>query len=73
MPGTVAWNWSSAEVTRDREYPGHDSVRMDDRQCEIRRPDETVGLGMLPSEYVRRNIRFTFENDVVGARLLEHD
>ncbi|WP_018233865.1 amidohydrolase family protein [Thioalkalivibrio thiocyanodenitrificans] len=44
-----------------------------DRQCEIRRPDETVGLGMLPSEYVRRNIRFTFENDVVGARLLEHD
>jgi hypothetical protein len=47
-----------------------------DRQCEIRRPDETVALGMLPSvpsEYVRRNIRFTFENDVMGARLLEHD
>ncbi len=27
MPGTVAWNWSSAGVTRDCEYPGHDSVR----------------------------------------------
>jgi predicted TIM-barrel fold metal-dependent hydrolase len=41
-----------------------------DRQVEIRQPDDSVSLSMKPSEYVRQNICFTFENDVVGARLL---
>jgi predicted TIM-barrel fold metal-dependent hydrolase len=41
-----------------------------DRQCEIRPLDPTVHLGLRPSEYVRRNICFTFENDWVGGKLL---
>jgi predicted TIM-barrel fold metal-dependent hydrolase len=42
-----------------------------DRQVEIRQPDETVTLSRPPSEYIRRNVRFTFEDDRVGIGLLE--
>jgi predicted TIM-barrel fold metal-dependent hydrolase len=41
-----------------------------DRQQEIRAPDPTVSLSMPASDYVVRNVRFTFESDMVGARLL---
>ena len=41
-----------------------------DRQYEIRPADPTVTLSLRPSEYVRRNIRFTFEDDWVGGKLL---
>jgi predicted TIM-barrel fold metal-dependent hydrolase len=44
-----------------------------DRQQEIRRPDATVSLPLRASDYVRRNLRFTFEDDMVGARLLALD
>jgi hypothetical protein len=44
-----------------------------DRQYLMRPPDRTVSLRGPPSEYVRRNVRFTFEDDTVGARLLELD
>ena len=44
-----------------------------DRQWEIRPADKTIVLTMPPSEYVRRNIRFTFEDDMVGARLLQFE
>jgi predicted TIM-barrel fold metal-dependent hydrolase len=44
-----------------------------DRQQEIRRPDRTVTLSLHASEYVTRNVRFTFEDDMVGARLLAFD
>lgn len=42
-----------------------------DRQVEIRQPDDSVLLSMRPSDYVARNIFFTFENDAVGACLLD--
>ena len=38
-----------------------------------REPDPHVKLSMLPSEYVRRNMTFTFEDDMIGARLLDQD
>jgi predicted TIM-barrel fold metal-dependent hydrolase len=41
-----------------------------DRQVHERPPDPTVHLKMLPSEYIKRQVRFTFEEDFVGARLL---
>lgn len=44
-----------------------------DRQVEIRPPDPTVTLGMLPSEYIRRNMTFTFEEDRIGARMIQYD
>jgi len=44
-----------------------------DRQLEIRGDDPSVARSMLPSEIVRRQVRFTFEHDVVGARLLAED
>jgi predicted TIM-barrel fold metal-dependent hydrolase len=44
-----------------------------DRQVEIRQPDDSVLLSMRPSAYIARNICFTFENDAVGARLLDCD
>lgn len=42
-----------------------------DRQVEIRQPDDSVLLSMRPSDYIARNICFTFEDDVVGVRLLD--
>lgn len=44
-----------------------------DRQVEQRDPDPTVKLSKLPSDYVRKNMTFTFEEDYVGARLLRED
>ncbi len=44
-----------------------------DHQSQIRAADLTTGLSMLPSEYVRRNICFTVEEDPVGARLLHNE
>jgi predicted TIM-barrel fold metal-dependent hydrolase len=40
-----------------------------DRQVRNRPLDPNVTLSMLPSEYARRNLIFTFEEDPVGARL----
>lgn len=41
-----------------------------DRQQELRPADPLVSLRRPATDYVRRNIRFTFEEDTVGARLL---
>lgn len=44
-----------------------------DRQVDRRPPDPTAPLSMLPSEYIKRNVTFTFEEDYVGARMLGYD
>ncbi len=44
-----------------------------DRQVEIRPPDPTIKLSLKPSEYVRRNMTFTFEEDKLGAEMIKHD
>lgn len=44
-----------------------------DRQVEIRPPDPTMKLTLKPSEYVRRNMTFTFEEDKLGARMIQYD
>ncbi len=44
-----------------------------DRQIDVRPADRTVSLGMRPSEYLRRNVYFTFEEDHVGAKLLREN
>ncbi len=44
-----------------------------DRQVEIRPPDPTVKLSMMPTEYVKRNMTFTFEEDRLGARMIQYD
>lgn len=41
-----------------------------DRQVQIRQPDTSRTLSLLPSDYVRRNVCFTFEDDWVGASLI---
>jgi uncharacterized protein len=44
-----------------------------DRQIHEREPDPTAKLSMLPSEYIKRQVRFTFEDDIVGAKLINED
>jgi predicted TIM-barrel fold metal-dependent hydrolase len=44
-----------------------------DRQVEIRPPDPTVQLSMLPTEYLKRNMTFTFEEDRIGAQMIQYD
>lgn len=44
-----------------------------DRQARVRAPDPTVPLKRLPSEYVKTNMTFTFEEDYLGARLIPFD
>lgn len=44
-----------------------------DHQIEIRPPDPTVKLGMMPSDYVKRNMTFTFEEDRLGAHMIQYD
>ena len=39
-----------------------------DRQVEIRPPDPTVNLSMMPTDYIKRNMTFTFEEDRLGAQ-----
>jgi predicted TIM-barrel fold metal-dependent hydrolase len=41
-----------------------------DRQVRERAPDPTVKLSRLPSEYFARQMSVTFEDDVIGARLV---
>jgi hypothetical protein len=41
-----------------------------DRQVREREPDPTAPLSLLPSEYFARQVRVTFEDDMIGARLL---
>jgi len=44
-----------------------------DRQVEIRPPDPTVKLSLMPTDYVKRNLTFTFEEDRLGARMIQYD
>lgn len=44
-----------------------------DRQVHERPADPTAKLSMLPSEYIKRNVTFTFEEDIIGARLIPHE
>ncbi|HEY4135018.1 MAG TPA: amidohydrolase family protein [Alphaproteobacteria bacterium] len=44
-----------------------------DRQVHERKPDPDVKLTMLPSEYIKRNVTFTFEEDAVGVELVKTD
>jgi predicted TIM-barrel fold metal-dependent hydrolase len=47
-----------------------------DRQVDPRahrEPDPYVKLSLIPSEYVKRQMTFTFEDDMIGARLLDQD
>jgi predicted TIM-barrel fold metal-dependent hydrolase len=44
-----------------------------DRQIRERPPDPTAPLSLLPSEYFARNMSATFEDDLIGARLLPED
>jgi len=41
-----------------------------DRQVREREPDPTAPLRLLPSEYFARQVRVTYEDDMIGARLL---
>jgi uncharacterized protein len=41
-----------------------------DRQVHERPPDPTVHLSLLPSEYFKRQMRVTFEDDLIGVHLL---
>ena len=43
----------------------------DPRQATAGRPREHVQLSMLPSEYLRRNVILTFEDDTTGTKYLE--
>jgi predicted TIM-barrel fold metal-dependent hydrolase len=43
-----------------------------DRQIDVRPPDN-IKLSKLPSEYVKSNLTFTFEEDRMGAKMLAHD
>lgn len=44
-----------------------------DRQVRERPDDPTAPLSMLPSEYFARNMSVTFEDDMIGARLIPED
>ena len=44
-----------------------------DRQIHEREPDPTAKLNLMPSEYIKRQMRFTFEDDLIGARLVARD
>jgi predicted TIM-barrel fold metal-dependent hydrolase len=47
-----------------------------DRQVDAkarREPDPDVQLTMLPSEYVKRQMTFSFEEDEIGVRLIDQD
>lgn len=44
-----------------------------DRQVEIRPPDPTVKLSMMPTDYLKRNMTFTFEEDRLGAKMIQYD
>jgi predicted TIM-barrel fold metal-dependent hydrolase len=44
-----------------------------DRQAEIRPPDPTVPLSKMPTDYIKNNMVFTFEEDYIGARMLDKD
>jgi uncharacterized protein len=41
-----------------------------DRQVRERQPDPTAPLSLLPSEYFKRQVRLTFEDDMLGAKLI---
>jgi predicted TIM-barrel fold metal-dependent hydrolase len=43
-----------------------------DRQAEIRPPDN-IKLSLRPTDYVKRNMSFTFEDDVIGGHMMEYD
>jgi predicted TIM-barrel fold metal-dependent hydrolase len=43
----------------------------DPRQATANRPRDDVQLSLLPSEYFRRNVVLTFEDDTIGLQLLE--
>ena len=44
-----------------------------DRQVKERPPDPSIKLGRLPSEYMRDQITATFEDDLIGAKLIAQD
>lgn len=44
-----------------------------DRQVHERPADPTVPLSKLPSDYIKQNVRFTFEEDYIGARMIPCD
>jgi predicted TIM-barrel fold metal-dependent hydrolase len=44
-----------------------------DRQVRERPDDPTAPLSMLPSEYFARNMSVTFEDDMIGARLVPEE
>ena len=44
-----------------------------DHQVHVRETDSTMALNLLPGEYVKRNVRFTFENDRIGGQRLAHE
>lgn len=44
-----------------------------DRQVRERPEDPTAKLSLLPSEYVKRNMTFTFEDDLIGVNMLPFD
>lgn len=44
-----------------------------DRQVVERTPDPTAPLSLWPREYIARQVCFAFEEDYIGARLMEHD
>ncbi|MBM3485626.1 MAG: hypothetical protein FJX67_03190 [Alphaproteobacteria bacterium] len=44
-----------------------------DRQVVEREPDPTAPLTLMPSEYIRRQVTFAFEEDYIGAKLMAYD
>ncbi len=44
-----------------------------DRQVAVRPPDPTVKLSMMPTDYIKRNMTFTFEEDHLGGKMIQYD
>ena len=44
-----------------------------DRQVKKRPNDPTTKLSMLPSEYIKRSVTFTFEEDYIGTQMIPYD
>jgi predicted TIM-barrel fold metal-dependent hydrolase len=56
-------SWADRQVSIGRED--------DPRFRNVEQPGEAVKLGLMPSEFFRRNVALTFESDEVGVKLLE--
>jgi len=57
-------------VEADAGWVPHFAMRMDTLYRRHRHWVETAGLGRQPSEYLRENVYFTFQDDLIALRML---